>query len=103
MLKNRIIDNEKFGTADKVLLENETKAITSYIRMNYKPFEELSSLLSINHPKDDDYTVPKELLEFFFKRCDILEIDKNNFNKNKNYGKQKNLQILNRKSGNQNC
>jgi len=71
--------------------------------MNYKPFEELSSLLSINSPKDEDLTVPKEVLEFFFKRCDILEIDKNNLNTKRNQGKQKNLQILNRKSGNQNC
>lgn len=71
--------------------------------MNYKPFEELSSLLSINSPKDEDLTVPKEVLEFFFKRCDILEIDKNNLNTKRNHGKQKNLQILNRKSGNQNC
>jgi len=29
LLKNKIIDNERFCTADKVLLENETKAITS--------------------------------------------------------------------------
>lgn len=48
--------------------------------MNYKPFEELSSLLSIGG-NEQNHTVPKELLEFFFKRCEILEIDKINFNK----------------------
>jgi len=74
--------------------------------MNFKPFEELSSLLNINNNNNEqrnDLSVPKELLEFFFKRCEILEIDRNNFNRKNRGNKINNLQILNRKSGNQNC
>jgi len=50
-----------------------------------------------------NHTVPKELLEFFFKRCEILEIDKISINKKSKHQKPNNIQILNRKSGNQNC